>query len=733
LEVRVDKTPPTTTQAVSSTSPGVVEIELNGSDQPLLSDFKHLQYEAVGANPIPPTTSTQRRVRFSITASGQTTVFYWSTDNADNVEGPHSLTLRPLPVVTPSSLAFVALPGSVSAPRTLLLSNTGQTALGISGIATSDFAFVASTSGANPCGPTLNPGATCTIDVVFAPLVATVYNASLLISTNASSTPITVPLTGTGATARLEFDPASLTFPATQIRQISPPLTATVRNVGEVPLVISDVTSGDDYFVSQNGCGPFPRTLQPGQSCGVDIAFRPRGAGLRPGGLMVTSNVPGGPRVLPLEGEGLAVPELTIAPTTLVFGGQPLGTTGAALQVELTNTGTADLRITGASVGGVHAADFTIVGGTCLPAPVVVLQPEESCHLETTFRPTTLGPRVAELLLATNVPGPPQRIPLIGEGTATPVITLDPTSVDFGPQAVAAPGPTMTVTLTNNGAAPIEIRSAEATGDAASDFAVASDTCSSTTIPTGGTCTVGVAFTPTNVGSRIAVLTLTDATGARHDAALSGTGTGALVTFDPTSVDFGALPLGGTERRDVSVRNAGNTVLTVTGISATGDFLHGPGCGGGVAPGSYCTLRVVFRPTGAGPRNGELVVTSNALGAPHRLPLVGVGLVPAISISTSDLVFGTQGVGTASSAQSVTVSSTGTAPLSIDEVVLAGAHPGDFRLQDGCGWRGHQPGSSCAIEVVFAPSASGTRTATLTIRDNAPGNPHTVTLTGSAT
>ena len=54
------------------------------------------------------------------------------------------------------------------------------------------------------------------------------------------------------------------------------------------------------------------------------------------------------------------------------------------------------------------------------------------------------------------------------------------------------------------------------TGNAAGDFAVASDTCSSTTIPAGGTCTIGVAFTPTNVGSRTAVLILTDATGIPH-------------------------------------------------------------------------------------------------------------------------------------------------------------------------------------------------------------------------
>jgi hypothetical protein len=252
-------------------------------------------------------------------------------------------------------------------------------------------------------------------------------------------------------------------------------------------------------------------------------------------------------------------------------------------------------------------------------------------------------------------------------------------------------------------------------------------------MPAGGTCTVRLRFSPTNVGSRTAELTITDGTSTQHNIALSGTGAGALVTFDPNNLDFGEHPLGWIERRDVMVRNTGNAVLTVTGLSTVGDFLNAPGCTGGVAPGSYCTVRLAFRPTGSGVRNGELVVTSNALGTPHHLQLTGIGLVPAIEVSTDGLEFGPQPVGTASVAQTVTVTSTGTAPLSIDEITLAGAYSLDFRLQDSCGGRGHQPGASCTIDVVFAPTGTGTRTATLTIIDNAAGSPHTVALTGTAT
>jgi hypothetical protein len=213
-------------------------------------------------------------------------------------------------------------------------------------------------------------------------------------------------------------------------------------------------------------------------------------------------------------------------------------------------------------------------------------------------------------------------------------------------------------------------------------------------------------------------------------AALSGTGSGALLTWDPPSIDFGGLQVGNVERRDATVLSTGNTPLTVTAVSISGDFAHGQGCQFPVAPGSYCRIRVVFRPTAAGPQTRELVVASDALGSPHRLSLSGVGLVPGIDLSAAEIDVGSQTAGTVGPAQHLVIASTGTAPLSIAEVAVSGAHPGDFRIQDACGWRGHMPGTTCNIEVAFAPRSPGQRTAELVIRDNAPGGPHTVSLTG---
>src|SRR5207248_124517 len=59
------------------------------------------------------------------------------------------------------------------------------------------------------------------------------------------------------------------------------------------------------------------------------------------------------------------------------------------------------------------------------------------------------------------------------------------------------------------------------------------------------------------------------------------------------------------------------------------------------------------------------------------------------------------------------------------------AASGDFAQTSACG--AVAPGATCVVQVTFTPSALGARAGSLTINDNAPGNPHTVALNGSGT
>ena len=107
------------------------------------------------------------------------------------------------------------------------------------------------------------------------------------------------------------------------------------------------------------------------------------------------------------------------------------------------------------------------------------------------------------------------------------------------------------------------------------------------------------------------------------------------------------------------------------------------------------------------------------------------GFVPCVppsamlTPSTFELTFGNQSVGTASSPQTVTLSATGVASSLIDSI----ATTGDFSQTNNCG-KEVAPNTSCAVMVVFMPTATGTRTGRLVISQG-PSVQIVVGLTGT--
>jgi len=107
---------------------------------------------------------------------------------------------------------------------------------------------------------------------------------------------------------------------------------------------------------------------------------------------------------------------------------------------------------------------------------------------------------------------------------------------------------------------------------------------------------------------------------------------------------------------------------------------------------------------------------------------------PAVTFSPTSLTFGAQAIGTTSAPQSITVMNTGTAGLFINSAATKGANPLDFtQVDDGCSGLTLPAGTSCSVSITFSPTASGTRSATFILTDNAANSPQTVPITGSAT
>ncbi len=99
---------------------------------------------------------------------------------------------------------------------------------------------------------------------------------------------------------------------------------------------------------------------------------------------------------------------------------------------------------------------------------------------------------------------------------------------------------------------------------------------------------------------------------------------------------------------------------------------------------------------------------------------------PVASLSPTSLSFGTVAVGGTSAPQNVTLKNTGTSTLNITSIATSG----DFAQTNVCG-SSLSVGGSCTISVTFTPTTTGTRGGTLSISDDAPGSPQTVSLTGT--
>ena len=103
---------------------------------------------------------------------------------------------------------------------------------------------------------------------------------------------------------------------------------------------------------------------------------------------------------------------------------------------------------------------------------------------------------------------------------------------------------------------------------------------------------------------------------------------------------------------------------------------------------------------------------------------------PVVSFSPASLAFGSQTTGSTSTALATLLSNTGNAALSLSSITLGGANPGDFTQTNDC-LSSIPASSNCSINVTFTPTAAGSRSASISVTDNAPGSPQTVSLTGT--
>jgi hypothetical protein len=526
----------------------------------------------------------------------------------------------------------------------------------------------------------------------------------------------------------ISVSPPSVSFGTIGVGTPSSPATITVTNTGgtNTYLGVSSVsfsgTNSSDFAKQSDGCtaGSVPT----GSSCTFQVKFTPAAAGSRSATVTINSNA--GSRTVSLSGTG-GVPGVSVSPPSISYGTVAIGTSSSPTIVTVTSNGTSGLSVTGVAIGGTNAAEFSKSSDTCTGTTVPT---GSTCTFRVTFSPTTGGAKSGTATVSTNAGT--QVVTLSGVG-GIPAMSVTPTTVSYGSILAGTTSAPTTVTVSSNGAANLAISSVSIGGTNAADFTKSADTCAGATLVPGTTCTFNVTFAPGTGGPKAAAVTVTSNAGPQT-VALSGTATAPAITVSPSTVDFGIVTVASSSGPStVTVTNTGTAPLSVTGLSLTGvnagDYALGTDTcsGASVAPNASCTFQATFTPSAGGTRTASVTIASNA--GSHAVPLTGFGGVPQITVSPGSVDFGYVG-DMPSDPRQITVSNTGTAPLSVTSAIVGGANASEYVVgADTCTGATVAAGSACTFELTFTPSADGTRVASVTVASNA--GSRTVSLTGT--
>lgn len=277
-----------------------------------------------------------------------------------------------------------------------------------------------------------------------------------------------------------------------------------------------------------------------------------------------------------------------------------------------------------------------------------------------------------------------------------------------------------TFTYTSTGADPVAVTDVALTGDATF---TSTDTClAAGDLAAGDTCTVELTYTPPETpGTSAATLTLTDSAGLVRSVDLAAATVG-VPTRDRASIAFGSQKVGTASATEiVTVGNDGAAPLSVdlpafTGFGGSHFAVDDNACTTPVAPGGGCEITVSFRPTSAGAKSAQLSIPTD--GGTLSVAVSGTGTTPVVSLSPTSLDFIATDVGGTSAPRTVTVTNSGTAGLTVEDVVIGGTDAAQFALATGgtcVSGLTVAPTGTCTLRAVSSPTAAGPAVATLSL------------------
>jgi len=349
-----------------------------------------------------------------------------------------------------------------------------------------------------------------------------------------------------------------------------------IRNTGTADLNVTNMNlSGDD--ASQFRVSPETLTIGPGQQRSVPVVFAPTTPGDKIARLNFSHNATNmpSPTFVPLTGRGTG-PVISLAPTSLSFGDVQAGQS-KALTFTVGNTGTAGLSVTGITVSGTDASQFTVSPTSFTVNPGAAAQ-----TATVTFAPSSAGAKTATLSIVHNAASSPSSVALTGNGVSPPTPVVD-RELPFGSVSQSTLAVSKTLDVKNSGGGVLKVTNVivEMVSQNTSRFELAS--ADRFDVEAGKSAPITVRLTPSVVGRTEGRLTL------RFDAALNIPPITVSLT---ATVEAGVQPridtdLGTTRvlawgtvvqsttpvEKTFTVLNRGGGPLTVSNIEVTGTTL----------------------------------------------------------------------------------------------------------------------------------------------------------------
>lgn len=520
-----------------------------------------------------------------------------------------------------------------------------------------------------------------------------------------------------GGDAHLRFDPGIFDFGTAKARLDTRLFTVTVTNLDSQPNPIGDAAvyaglNSDEVSVSGTTCRA--KTLAPGGTCTITVAFTPVRAGKMSTSVGLTrggNQLAGGTIV---EGNAtLGKPAFTFDPPILDFGDVPLHSTSGDLKLTIKNTG--DAATTQLMVGA-PTAPFNHglnMNGWCPQA----LPVNQTCQVWLQLAPDRKGPIKGAVTVSSD--GVATDAPLAGNGIDPAVLKLQQ-ATPFVDQFIGDTGPDTRFTFVNSGSDPSGPLSVALSGANKDQFALASDGCSGKPLGGGATCALALHFIPTARGSQSAQLTVSGTPGGSAPTMLQARGKKhAVLSVNPGSITFSTTAESSAAQGFTILNDSDEDIqlltATVNPSSGTSYFrlnnsniscLNAP-----LLAGRSCASDVALNSLVQGTYPGTLTV-SGAPATKAVVPLSGTYDFGGTLLSyVSKLDFGSylaKPVKLSASVRNATNRAIG--PLT---TTIQGNY---FSVSsDGCTGQILQPAYLCILEVTFTPTFTGNFSGTLTV------------------